>query len=275
MTSLATPPDRRRPRRSRSTCSSAPRTGQRASNLLRRCRRATCSTTTACTPRAASRWQATTGSLRLAHRDAVVRRSALRPRHAVRTNAATPARDRYGNWFWISRDRRRHRPPRSRRTPGHALVVARQPRPDGLAVRRRVRHRRRRAGQHAPTTLAGLAITTGHQLAAGLVDTTGGLLVFDLHASGAPLVLRWPGPRSVTPFDVAETARRRRARARQGPAHVVAPGPRLAVARRCQSPARRGVPAGRSSHTRRTPTPAVVHRRSPPEPRSAPPDRTG
>src|SRR4051794_5325678 len=50
-------------------------------------------------------WQATTGSLRLAHRDAVVRRSALAAtrRPDERRGAA---RDRYGNWFWISPDRR-------------------------------------------------------------------------------------------------------------------------------------------------------------------------
>lgn len=148
-------------------------------------------------------WQPTTGSLRLAHREVVARHRAQgAPRSPDERRGA--ARDRYGNWFWITPDRRGivHLTPGARQAsdwwslddlaPNVASCL-------GGFVSAHAPHVERTA------TLAGLAITTGHRLAAGLVDGLGGLLLFDLHATGAPLVLRWPHGRVITPFDVAET----------------------------------------------------------------------
>ncbi|HET8797768.1 MAG TPA: hypothetical protein VFO89_08775, partial [Thermoanaerobaculia bacterium] len=53
-----------------------------------------------------------------------------------------------------------------------------------------------------PIPLAGLAVTTEHELVVGTTDPAG-LLVFDLHRGGEPRQLLWPVP--FTPFDIAAT----------------------------------------------------------------------
>jgi len=105
------------------------------------------------------------------------------------------AADRFGNWYWISRDERTiqwspsggrsrlfwdERPPESRADDGFGPVV-RPPLPD--------------------RRLAGLAITEHHYLVVGDV---GGrrLLLFDLHAGGPPLELGFPAAIDFTPFDL-------------------------------------------------------------------------
>jgi phage tail-like protein len=169
-------------------------------------------------------WDATTGSLRLAHREAVSRKPAsgsVRPPDARRG----ADRDRYGTWYWIGDDGRTilRLPPGSPNITqatqwwsladlhvqcttgctcgtcngGGEFGPVPQPAPDDSA------------------RLAGLAVTTGHYLVVGLADggtaSRGGLLLFDLHGSGAPRVLRWPGPGAggglaITPFDLHATA---------------------------------------------------------------------
>lgn len=52
--------------------------------------------------------------------------------------------------------------------------------------------------------LCGLAVTTRHYLVVGSL-TDHGLLVFDLHGGGAPLVVRWPDTMAFCPWDVAAT----------------------------------------------------------------------
>jgi phage tail-like protein len=112
-------------------------------------------------------------------------------------------RDSYGNWYWIGDDQASitWRPVDdtvsatwwSAAQPGASCAGAgpgvftscAAPTPAGL-------------------TLAGLAVTTGHYLAAGY-QATGeqGLLLFDLQAGGVPMRLVWPAP--FAPFDLADT----------------------------------------------------------------------
>ncbi|MDA8018122.1 MAG: phage tail protein [Thermoanaerobaculia bacterium] len=53
-----------------------------------------------------------------------------------------------------------------------------------------------------PPRLRGLAITRCHYMVVGSVEPAG-LLIFDLHAGGPPLWLRWPAGVPFAPFDIA------------------------------------------------------------------------
>jgi phage tail-like protein len=148
-------------------------------------------------------WEARTGSLRLAHRDAITHRPRLT---AVRTpdERRGADRDRYGTWYWITPDARAI----VRLPPGATAAVP------WWTIDDLDRTCAPTAGSFStvptpPTTdtsrLAGLAITADHHLAVGLIDDRGGLLLFDLHGGGTPTELRWPGAQAVTPFDLAST----------------------------------------------------------------------
>lgn len=161
-------------------------------------------------------WDATTGSLRLAHREAVSRKPAsgsVRPPEARRG----ADRDRYGTWYWIGEDNRTIRrlppgPPNiTDATHWWSLSDLNANCATGCTCGTCTG-----VGEFGPVPqsppddsarLAGLAVTTGHYLLVGLVDDAGGgLLLFDLHGNGMPRVLRWPGPVSITPFDLHATA---------------------------------------------------------------------
>jgi phage tail-like protein len=104
------------------------------------------------------------------------------------------ARDRYGNWYWISPDRRQVRF-QAAGTRGSTLFWPRtgECRPDGsftdLAPVRPVVHH-----------FAALAVTDHHYLVIGAPDLPG-VLVFDLHGGGAPTSVRWPV--ALSPIDMA------------------------------------------------------------------------
>ncbi len=151
-------------------------------------------------------WDEPTGSLRLAHREAVSRHSTSTVlRGADQRRGAD--RDRYGSWYWIRDDGRgivRLAPGARTAMPWWSL--------DDLATDCAARDSKQATFSAVSTTLvdtdarlAGLAITTGHRLAVGLVDDRGGLLLFDLHRRGTPRTLRWPDGYVVTPFDLART----------------------------------------------------------------------
>jgi phage tail-like protein len=109
------------------------------------------------------------------------------------------AADAFRNWYWVSSDRSKiyWRPLGSNRSrvfwsrdtaapacepSGDFAPVAEPPRP--------------------PVELAGLAVTSHHYLVVG--DTAArGLLVFDLHAGGAPMRLLFPEGVDFEPFDMA------------------------------------------------------------------------
>ena len=113
-------------------------------------------------------------------------------------------RDRYGNWYWISPDRK------SIRFRGHEGTASQH---FWAATDRPVRCRPSDEGDFfsdcqpappAPRLLSGLAVTTNHYLIVGVVDDPA-LLVFDLHDGGPPLELAWPAQAPFTAFDIAPT----------------------------------------------------------------------
>jgi phage tail-like protein len=106
--------------------------------------------------------------------------------------------DPFGNWYWIGRDRRRI----------HWL-------PSG-SLKSRVYWSQPRAARPAPSDefvpvappdppeveLRGLTVTSHHYLVVGNA-TQKGLFLFDLHAGGAPTLLRFPEGVPFSPFDMA------------------------------------------------------------------------
>ena len=53
-----------------------------------------------------------------------------------------------------------------------------------------------------PLSLRGLAVTEHHYLVVGVVQPQAGLLIFDLHSSGAPRQLFWPSGIDFQPFEI-------------------------------------------------------------------------
>lgn len=53
-----------------------------------------------------------------------------------------------------------------------------------------------------PRRLAGLAVTADHRLVVGTLEPAG-LMVFDLHSVGEPIVLEWPRAVAFAPYDIA------------------------------------------------------------------------
>jgi phage tail-like protein len=110
--------------------------------------------------------------------------------------------DAYGNLFWIDDDEKRIRvKPAALDAAGEfwnpAALEPAADTPRGELFRP--------ASAAAPIEvprLRGLAVTTGHYLIAGTL-APGGLLVFDLHASGEPLWWRWPAALAFAPLALA------------------------------------------------------------------------
>jgi phage tail-like protein len=111
------------------------------------------------------------------------------------------ASDSFGNWYWISNDRRRifWQPMGARRPSVYwsQESVARCPARDVFVP----------VVEEQPSIaeLAGLAVTEHHYLVVGNV-TQGGLFLFDLHAGGEPMLLLFPGQIAFEPFDLASAA---------------------------------------------------------------------
>ena len=108
------------------------------------------------------------------------------------------AQDRYGNWYWLDAD-------------GKKIVVRWSEAPGPLdywpVADRPVSASPSAFGPKepevpAPVPFAGLAVTEHHYLVVGTQEPPG-LLVFDLHAAGAPRQLLWPAGVPFVPFDLA------------------------------------------------------------------------
>jgi phage tail-like protein len=114
------------------------------------------------------------------------------------------ARDRYGNFYWIDRDRRTVKvlSSGSRRTSTFWPVAPEElPSPSGGAFGPVATP----PPSEPPPPLSGLAVTDQHYLVVGTLEPAG-LLVFDLHAGGPPLQYLWPAlPESdaFAPWDIA------------------------------------------------------------------------
>lgn len=126
------------------------------------------------------------------------------------------AQDIYGNFFWIAdeenedvgsgtgQSKRITILPACEQSGGVFWSIARfsgMPKPCGDADFSPV------AGTDPPAieSLRGLAISRENYLVVGTINP-GGLLVFDLHAGGPPLMLRWPHILNFQPFDIAAAA---------------------------------------------------------------------
>ncbi len=126
----------------------------------------------------------------------------VRPEISDRRGAG---RDRYGNWYWISKDGRQIRvySAGSNETtnfwptgeqpaapnPEAGMFVDRDRKPDPVAL-----------------SFGGLAVTDDHYLVVGVLkgeSNPAGILVFDLHARGGPMHYNWPDTVEFTPFDMA------------------------------------------------------------------------
>lgn len=105
--------------------------------------------------------------------------------------------DAYGNWYAISADERSILV-RSSGTGASSLFWAAGE--AGQSAGSPGAFRPAPTASPAPRRLRGLAVTGEHYLVAGMVEPAG-LLVFDLHAGGAPREIRWPAP--FAPFDLA------------------------------------------------------------------------
>jgi phage tail-like protein len=111
--------------------------------------------------------------------------------------------DAFANWYWISSDRRRvfWRPLGSKRSRVFWSQEMDEPQCAASADFAPIA-----APAPAPPELSGLAVTTNHRLVVGNL-TEHGLLVFDLHAGGAPLLVPFPRAVPFEPFDIAPAPR--------------------------------------------------------------------
>lgn len=112
------------------------------------------------------------------------------------------ARDRYGNWYWIDETRRGVRV----NSAGSKLTSPFWPLPGSTvcAVEKEAGafEPKDPAPPPAPQAFSGLAVTEDHYLVVGTLAPAG-LLIFDLHAGGAPQQVLWPAEVEFTPFDMA------------------------------------------------------------------------
>jgi len=112
------------------------------------------------------------------------------------------ARDRYGNWYWIDRDATRLRV----NSAGTRTASTFWPPDEGAdtsASCRDVGDFRPRPAEEPPAPLrfSGLTVTEDHYLVVGVVRPAG-LILFDLHAGGAPQQILWPEEIPFSPFDM-------------------------------------------------------------------------
>ena len=112
------------------------------------------------------------------------------------------ARDRYGNWYWIAESGIEiHVQSSGTGRSTHFWKAG-----DGDVHEARPHYGDFRSRDPlqpvTPLPLSGLAVTEDHYLVVGVLEPKG-LLIFDLHATGAPRQLFWPAEIDFVPFDIA------------------------------------------------------------------------
>ena len=123
-------------------------------------------------------------------------------------NRRGAGRDRFGNWYWIDSTEREILVHSS----GSGATSHFWSEGDGLQCEAAPRFGDfRPLGASAPAggtpafsgfKLRGLAVTEDHYLVIGMLEPAG-LLIFDLHAAGAPRQMLWPEETEFTPFDMS------------------------------------------------------------------------
>jgi len=134
-------------------------------------------------------------------------RAAPKDNPPQRSNRRGAGRDKYENWYWIDESSTRIRVFSS----GSGRVsnfwspeldsASRYPNHSGdfqAAGDFQSKDERRQES----ISFAGLAVTEDHYLVVGVIDPPG-LLVFDLHTTGAPRQILWPGNAPFVPFDMS------------------------------------------------------------------------
>ncbi len=113
------------------------------------------------------------------------------------------ARDLYGNWYWIAEDGQgiRVNSAGTKQT-SHFWSVADCQSPCAQAESAGEFRTQNPPPPLVPFDLCGLAVTEDHYLVVGVLEPAG-LLLFDLHAGGAPEFLLWPEEIEFHPFDIA------------------------------------------------------------------------
>jgi phage tail-like protein len=116
------------------------------------------------------------------------------------------ASDRFGTWYWIGNDRRTlFRAPSGT---GRAVAFWEQApdcAPEATGPGQELGGFASAAHPPQPALLSGLAVTDHHYLVVGSLEPAG-LLLFDLHSGGEPLVLEIPAQAGFAPFDLAPAA---------------------------------------------------------------------
>jgi phage tail-like protein len=115
------------------------------------------------------------------------------------------ARDRYGNWYWISDDCHEIHVSRMGRRTGTRFWSAEDASRGGIEPPVTGIFAPTAPLVTAPLELAGLAVTSDHYLIVGRLQPAG-LLIFDLRGGGGPLTLDWPAGTAFAPFDISATA---------------------------------------------------------------------
>lgn len=112
-------------------------------------------------------------------------------------------RDRYENWYWIAENGTEIRFLQAGRRQSEHLwsvedwIIACEPEDEAGAFQPVTV-----PPPLAPLHLSGLAVTERHYLVVGVLHPAG-LLIFDLHAGGPPISMRWPSQVPFMPFDMA------------------------------------------------------------------------
>ena len=145
-------------------------------------------------------WHERTRSLRLA-RQTVVFRHGKRTDPLALTLRRGAGRDRYGHWYWIDEDETGIRFLAYGETESVSFWTS-TTRGEVCELPTSGEFETCRPPVPSPLLLRGLAVTTTHYLVVGNV-TERGILVFDLHRGGPPMVLQWDVP--FVPWDIVAT----------------------------------------------------------------------
>jgi len=122
------------------------------------------------------------------------------------TDRRGAARDRYGNWYWIDETRREIVVNSSgTQVSSHFWSSTDQIECDPADSAAGEFFAAQPATPKVAMELSGLTVTQDHYLVVGVREPAG-LLIFDLHAGGAPRQMLWPAAVKFEPFDMAAGA---------------------------------------------------------------------